>query len=149
MTATAQAAASGLAVPIGKVGEDGFTFITWAPITKEMIEHFALATGDRNPIHFSEQAAREAGFDGPIAHAGVVTGFVSRSLLDHFGEGTAVLSIGATKFHKPSYIGERMLCFVRETKRRKSACRTIMKADVQVRINGKTVLTMEDVTAVK
>ena len=37
-------------------------------VTREQISAYAKASGDRNPIHLDEEAARAAGLPGVIAH---------------------------------------------------------------------------------
>ena len=41
---------------------------TLSPITRSQLERYADASGDRNPIHTSDEAAEEAGLSGIIAH---------------------------------------------------------------------------------
>lgn len=43
-------------------------------ITQERVDAYAAASGDRNPIHLDPAAARQAGFDGTIAHGMLILG---------------------------------------------------------------------------
>jgi acyl dehydratase len=49
------------------------------PITQEQLRRYAEASGDYNPIHLDEQAARSVGLDGVIAH-----GMLSMAFLGQF-----------------------------------------------------------------
>lgn len=49
------------------------------PITQEQLRRYADASGDHNPIHLDEQAARRVGLDGVIAH-----GMLSMAFLGQF-----------------------------------------------------------------
>src|SRR5260370_3501674 len=49
------------------------------PITQEQLRRYAEASGDYNPIHLDEQAARRVGLDGVIAH-----GMLSMAFLGQF-----------------------------------------------------------------
>ena len=48
-------------------------------ITQEQLRRYAEASGDYNPIHLDEQAARQVGLDGVIAH-----GMLSMAFLGQF-----------------------------------------------------------------
>jgi acyl dehydratase len=47
------------------------------PITLEMLKLYAQASGDYNPIHTNEAAAKEAGLPGIIAHGMLSAGFLA------------------------------------------------------------------------
>ena len=49
------------------------------PITQEQLKRYASASGDFNPIHLDEDAARRVGLDGVIAH-----GMLSMAFLGQF-----------------------------------------------------------------
>ncbi len=49
------------------------------PITQEQLRRYAEASGDFNPIHLDEEAARRVGLDGVIAH-----GMLSMAFLGQF-----------------------------------------------------------------
>ncbi|MEI2794930.1 GNAT family N-acetyltransferase [Pseudoxanthomonas sp. F11] len=60
--------------PRSKVSSDSLTF------TKEQVAAFAAASGDVNPIHLDDDAAREAGFPGRISHGVLAAAELSRIL---------------------------------------------------------------------
>ncbi len=49
------------------------------PITQEQLQRYAEASGDYNPIHLDDEAARRVGLDGVIAH-----GMLSMAFLGQF-----------------------------------------------------------------
>lgn len=51
--------------------------VTKGPITLEMLKLYAKASGDYNPIHTDEAAAKKAGLPGIIAHGMLTAGFLS------------------------------------------------------------------------
>ncbi len=48
------------------------------PITREQLAAYADASGDHNPIHLNDDAARMAGLDGVIAHGMLSMGFLGQ-----------------------------------------------------------------------
>jgi len=75
-------------------------------ITEEMIERFAQATGDNNPIHLDEEYAKGTIFKGRVAHGMLQAGILSGVLGTRFpGMGTVYLS-QTLKFLNPVFIGD-------------------------------------------
>jgi len=73
--------------------------------TPEQVRTFAQATGDANPVHFDDAAARAAGFDGRIAHGMLVGGELSRIFgMETPGPGTLFLRANLV-FLKPMHPG--------------------------------------------
>lgn len=52
----------------------------FGPVTREMLELYSKVSGDKNPIHLSEKAAKDAGLDGIIAHGMLIASWMSESL---------------------------------------------------------------------
>ncbi len=50
------------------------------PVTHTQLVKFSGASGDFNPIHTVESAAKEAGLDGVIAHGMLIMGFAGEAL---------------------------------------------------------------------
>jgi 3-hydroxybutyryl-CoA dehydratase len=77
-------------------------------VTAKMIEAFAEATGDRNPVHLDEEFARTSIFKTRVAHGMLSAGFISAVLGNMFpGVGTIYLS-QSLQFRKPVFIGDRI-----------------------------------------
>ena len=95
----------GLAMGGLKVGQIHESSVT---ITGEMIERFAKATGDHNPIHLDENYARGTVFKTRVAHGMLQASILSGILGTRFpGIGTIYLSQTLT-FLKPVFIGDEI-----------------------------------------
>jgi acyl dehydratase len=49
-------------------------------ITASLVRQFAEATGDWNPIHFDDDAARRVGLSGRCAHGLLILGYAAQRL---------------------------------------------------------------------
>jgi acyl dehydratase len=55
-------------------------------VTREDVAAYADASGDRNPLHLDDDAARAAGFDGVIAHGMFTMGHLATAVAGWVGE---------------------------------------------------------------
>ncbi|MGB6231491.1 MAG: MaoC family dehydratase [Litorimonas sp.] len=86
----------------------GMRDTTTATITAEMIDRFAEITGDRNPIHMDDEAARANGFEGRIAHGALSASFISAVLGNQLpGPGGVFVELNL-RFRKPALIGDEI-----------------------------------------
>lgn len=69
-------------------------------VTRADLIRYAGASGDFNPIHWSDRIATSVGLPGVIAHGMFTLGLASRALLSWVGDPAAVVSFGA-RFTKP------------------------------------------------
>jgi acyl dehydratase len=70
------------------------------------IELFTELTGDRNPLHYDEHAARESLFKGLIVQGGVTTGILNAIVAEDLpGPGSVFLAM-ELKFTKAVYVGD-------------------------------------------
>jgi 3-hydroxybutyryl-CoA dehydratase len=84
-------------------------------VSDEQLEQFALATGDRNPIHFDDAYAAETRFGGRIAHGMLVGGLISALLANELpGPGTIYLG-QELRFPAPVRPGDQVRCEVEVT----------------------------------
>ena len=118
------------------------TYEKCVTVTEEMIEGFAQATGDCNPIHLDEAYAKGTRFKTRVAHGMLQAGILSGILGMEFpGVGTIYLS-QTLKFTKPVFIGDtvsfhlRVLELIREKNR-------IRLETVCTNQKGETILTGE------
>ncbi len=75
-------------------------------ITDLHIQKFADFSGDYNPVHFDDEAAKKQGFKGRIAHGMIAASHFSKIFANHFpGPGTIYLNQTLT-FHAPVYLNE-------------------------------------------
>jgi acyl dehydratase len=59
---------------------DSLPPLTKEPVTKLQLVRYAGASGDFNPIHTDDEAARQAGLQGVIAQGILVMGFVGQAI---------------------------------------------------------------------
>jgi len=77
-------------------------------ITDLHIQKFADFSGDFNPVHFDDEAAKKQGFKGRIAHGMIAASHFSKIFANHFpGPGTIYLNQTLT-FHAPVYLSETL-----------------------------------------
>ncbi|WP_163551292.1 MaoC/PaaZ C-terminal domain-containing protein [Candidatus Frankia alpina] len=70
------------------------------PLRRVDLVRYAGASGDFNPIHWSERAAADAGLPGVLAHGMLTMATATRLVTDWAGDPGAVLEVGV-KFSSP------------------------------------------------
>lgn len=81
-----------------------FPALELPPISKEQLVRYAGASGDFNPIHYDADFARDAGYDGPIAHGMLSMAFLGQAVTSWMGA-AAVISLSA-RFKAVTYPGD-------------------------------------------
>ena len=82
-------------------------------LTAESVETFARITGDRNPLHFDEEFARQTRFGRLVVQGGLTTGLLHALVaMDLPGPGTVFLS-QSWKFTAPVFIGDTITARVK------------------------------------
>ncbi|GAA3575776.1 MaoC family dehydratase [Microlunatus spumicola] len=69
-------------------------------VTRETLVRYAGASGDFNPIHWSDHAARALGLPGVIAHGMLTMGLAARAVTAWAGPGARLVSYGV-RFTRP------------------------------------------------
>ncbi|MDA3898051.1 MAG: MaoC/PaaZ C-terminal domain-containing protein [Desulfobacteraceae bacterium] len=79
-------------------------------VTEEDNRLFAQLSGDYNPIHFSDETARKAGFERRVSNGFVAESRIAAALVETFGnENNLVLAIKKnTNFLRPVYMGDEI-----------------------------------------
>src|SRR5215467_12997521 len=81
------------------------------PITQEQLRRYAEASGDYNPIHLDEQAAKLLGLDSVIAHGmlsmAFLGQFVKQQIADIPGARIEHLKV---RFHNMVRLGDTLTC---------------------------------------
>ncbi len=81
------------------------------PITQEQLQRYAHASGDFNPIHLDEEAARRVGLDSVIAHGmlsmAFLGQFISQQVADIPGASIANLQV---RFNSMVRLGDTLTC---------------------------------------
>jgi acyl dehydratase len=75
-------------------------------VGKRDIELYTEITGDRNPLHYDEEAARNSLFKGLIVQGGITSGLLNAIVAEDLpGPGTVFLAM-ELKFVKAVYVGD-------------------------------------------
>ena len=77
-------------------------------VTREDLFAYGEASGDRNPLHRDDAAARSAGFPTVIAHGMFTMGHMAACVVAWAGEAAAVERIGA-QFRAAVLVGEEVV----------------------------------------
>jgi len=108
------------------------------------VELFSEMTGDRNPLHVDEAAARKSRFGGLITQGGVTSGLLNAVVAEKLpGPGSVFLSV-SWEFRRPTYLGETMtarvtVTDVREDKPICTLTTTVVNAAGEICIEGTAV----------
>jgi acyl dehydratase len=82
-------------------------FLPCPGITQERLREYAEVSGDFNPIHLSDEAARAAGLPGVIAHGMLIAAFIAERALSWGGVGLRVAHI-QTRFRAMTRLGDEI-----------------------------------------
>ncbi|KAI1299325.1 Hydroxyacyl-thioester dehydratase type 2, mitochondrial [Halotydeus destructor] len=77
--------------------------------TEKDVDDFGRLTGDLNPVHFDDAAARRAGFDGRLVHGALINGVISNILGTVLPGPGSILVKQVLNYKKPVYIGDEVL----------------------------------------
>ena len=80
------------------VGDELFT--RTFTVDRALLVRYAGASGDFNPIHYSERVAREVGLEGVIAHGMATMGLAAAAVTEWAGDPGAVVDYGV-RFTRP------------------------------------------------
>ena len=117
--------------------EVGMSATTSMTITGEQIDTFAKITGDFNPIHVDEDAAKAAGFPGRIAHGALSASLISAVLGNDLpGPGAVFVELNL-RFRRPALIGDEVTAVATVQEINERTGRVKMKCYCEV--NGKQI----------
>lgn len=113
-------------------------------ITDTDIRLFADISGDKNPVHLSDEYAASSPFKKRIAHGMISASFFSALFGTRLpGEGCVYVKQDLT-FRKPVYIGDSVVATVTvidiNVKKRRVFFNTICKVETKIVISGKAEL---------
>jgi 3-oxoacyl-[acyl-carrier protein] reductase len=108
-------------------------------ITRELIESTAQLTGDDNPLHLDDQAARRFGQSRPIAHGQILMGLVSRLIGTRLPGPGAIWFESEIRFLSPVYAGD-VVNLVGRVAHVSSASRVVIMDVVATNQHGDEVL---------
>jgi 3-hydroxybutyryl-CoA dehydratase len=112
-------------------------------VTDEMVQLFAKASGDFNPIHLDEEYAKKTRFGRRIAHGMLSAGLISRVLAMQLGNGIYLSQ--SLKFLKPVYINDELIITLTIVSLRKerglaSVNTQVKKANGEVCVKGEATI---------
>jgi acyl dehydratase len=117
-------------------------------VTERDIELFTELTGDRNPLHYDEDAARRSRFGGLIVQGGVTTGLLNAVVAEDLpGPGSVFLHVD-WNFKAPVRPGDEItaeveLLEVREDKPLSTLRTTIVNQEGTVVLDGTALVWTE------
>lgn len=76
-------------------------------ITNELINSYISISGDDNPVHVSQYAANQAGFQDRVAH-GMLTMFISTKIVSPLLIDSWSVESFTSKFLYPLYVNDRL-----------------------------------------
>ncbi|TAL78002.1 MAG: MaoC family dehydratase [Beijerinckiaceae bacterium] len=77
-------------------------------VTMQHVDLFTKITGDKNPLHYDEELAKESIFGGLIVQGGVTSGILNALVAEMLpGPGTVFLGV-EWKFSKAVYVGDEI-----------------------------------------
>lgn len=76
-------------------------------VTEEMVRHYAEVSGDWNPVHFSKDAAGQAGYPEKVVH-GMLTMAISTRLVSPLLGKAAMIQSHQMKFLAPVYVEDTL-----------------------------------------
>lgn len=77
-------------------------------IDREEVKAYADASGDQNPLHQDDEAARAAGFPGIVAHGMFTLGHLASCLVAWTGDASALARL-RVQFRAPVLMGETIV----------------------------------------
>jgi UDP-4-amino-4,6-dideoxy-N-acetyl-beta-L-altrosamine N-acetyltransferase len=113
-------------------------------VTPALVDAYAAATGDDNPVHLDAAAAQALGFPGRIAHGMLLGGQLSRYFANTFpGRGTIYVS-QSLEFLAPVRVGAEVEVSLRVLSHlgRRVTLECAMQADGQPCVRGEAVLVL-------
>lgn len=87
---------------------DALPELAKAPVSRTQLVKYAGASGDYNPIHFDDEAARAGGLRGVIAHGMLSMGFLGQFVEAAFGAGSCRRL--EARFQGMVSLGEEIVC---------------------------------------
>ena len=78
-------------------------------ITEEMMEKFRYISGDDNPLHIDKNFAKMGGYQGKVVYGMLTAALYSRLAGMYLPGKYCLLQRVDSHFHKPVYIGDRLM----------------------------------------
>lgn len=86
----------------------GMTFSEEVVLSPELVEAFAVFSGDRNPLHLIPEAALAYGYARPVAHGAIQSAIVSKLIGMKVPGPGAVWMSQSMEWMRPAFVGETL-----------------------------------------
>ena len=121
--------------------EIGMSHETVHTITADDIARFAEVSGDKNPLHMSDEYAATTMFERRIAHGALTASYISGILGNDLpGPGSVVVGLNM-RFRRPVYIGDTVIARAEVAEKIARGNRVVLK--IECIVDGKRVITGE------
>lgn len=87
-------------------------------VTATDIEHYGTVSGDRNPLHFDDNYAKESGFSGRIAHGMLTMAKVLSVVENEYLEPLIIILEYEFTFLAPVYVNAFVTLTIRQSGKR-------------------------------
>lgn len=77
-------------------------------ITQEMVDDYGHVNDDKNLLHYSPEAAREAGFPAPVVHGALSAAILSRACAEIFADRWVEGGSLSVRFRRPLLVGDEL-----------------------------------------
>jgi len=110
-------------------------------ITADDIARFAEVSGDKNPLHMSDEYAATTMFERRIAHGALTASYISGILGNDLpGPGSVFVGLNM-RFRRPVYIGDTVIARAEVAEKIARGNRVVLK--IECIVDGKRVITGE------
>ena len=106
-------------------------------VTREDVKEYADASGDQNPLHLNDDAAKAAGFPGVIAHGMYTMSHLATSIVRWAGDVSALTRL-RVQFRAPVFAGETIVAGGKVVDVQTDRRRATLNVWVTVERDGKT-----------
>lgn len=89
---------------------DSLKRLSKGTITRELLQQYAEASGDKNPLHLDDSFAKQVGFPSVIAHGMLSMAFMADHVLMNFPESQYRLLRLKIRFRKVTLPGDEITC---------------------------------------
>ena len=118
--------------------EIGMSHETVHTITADDIARFAEVSGDKNPLHMSDEYAATTMFERRIAHGALTASYISGILGNDLpGPGSVVVGLNM-RFRRPVYIGDTVIARAEVAEKIARGNRVVLK--IECIVDGKRVI---------
>ena len=110
------------------------------PLTRDTLVRYAGASGDFNPIHYRDDAARSVGLDGVLAHGMLTMGLAVQPVVEWLGGDPGKVLDYQVRFTRPVVVDPEAGADVEVVAKVGAIDDAGLRIDLTVTVGGETVL---------